>query len=635
MTCRLVCCAIALTALSAGAQENLVRNPGFEEGAAENGVPVGWTPREREGIGVRDDGGHSGEHYVRISDRLADRGQFVECERVPCRSGGTCTASAWFRTADGCRPGVYVNIYDRLGTRIHNVFERAVGPTDGWVQVEVSTEAPVNAWEVSAAVYAYVGDVGDFDADDVELTVEGGEEPGTMGVERAQPGDRGPADIGDRLELFVDGFLVDAMTGGVERRLHHPVPREIILSLDQPWEGETSAYFVVFQDGDRVRMYYRGQAGPGSDDQVCCLAESTDGVHCERVNAGAYEFEGSTDNNIVWWGRGAHNFTPFLDPNPDAPADRRYKAVGYSHAGKGLGGFVSPDGIHWRELLDRPIITDGAFDSQNLAFWDALRGLYVDFHRKGREGVRDIMTCTSEDFEHWTDPVFIEYADDRKEHMYTNGVQPYFRAPHIYLGWPARFVPNRQKVPEHSAPGVSDAILMSSRDGLHFERWEEGFIRPGPEPEVWTDRNNYPAWGMIQTSPQELSLYWTEHYRHPTMRLRRGTIRTDGFVSVHAGGEAGEMLTRALVFAGDRLVVNYATSAVGRLRFELCDEAGEAIEGYSYFDSEVLFGNEIEHAVIWPGGADVSALAGRPVRLRVQLQDADLYSIRFASGGQE
>ncbi len=245
------------------------------------------------------------------------------------------------------------------------------------------------------------------------------------------------------------------------------------------------------------------------------------------------------------------------------------------------------------------------------------------------------MTCTSEDFEHWTDPVFIEYADDRKEHMYTNGVQPYFRAPHIYLGWPARFVPNRQKVPEHSAPGVSDAILMSSRDGLHFERWEEGFIRPGPEPEVWTDRNNYPAWGMIQTSPQELSLYWTEHYRHPTMRLRRGTIRTDGFVSVHAGGEAGEMLTRALVFAGDRLVVNYATSAVGRLRFELCDEAGEAIEGYSYFDSEVLFGNEIEHAVIWPGGADVSALAGRPVRLRVQLQDADLYSIRFASGGQE
>ncbi len=630
MICRLICCAMAVTALTASAQGNLVRNPSFEEGAVRAGLPVGWTLRAPEGVEVRADGGHSGESYVHIVDHAADAGQFVESERVPCRPGGTYTASAWFRTADACRPGVYINIYDRQGMRIHNVYERATGPTDDWEQVTVSAEAPIDAWEVSAAVYAYVGDVGDFDADDVELTVKGGEEPGSLGFERAQPGDREPVDIGDRLELFVDSFLVDAITGGGERRLHHPVPREVVLRCDRPWEGDTSAYIVVLHDGERVRMYYRGSAGAGRDDQVCCLAESPDGINFERVNAGVIEFEGSTDNNIVWRGLAAHNFTPFLDPNPAAPPDQRYKAVGYSEAGKGLGGFVSPDGIHWREVADGPIITDGAFDSQNLVFWDALRGLYVDFHRKGRDGVRDIMTCTSADFVHWTAPVFIEYADGRKEHMYTNGIIPYFRAPHIYLGLPARFVPSRTKIEGREDPGVSDGVLMSSRDGLHFERWEEAFVRPGLDPEVWTDRNNYPAWGMIETAPGEISVYWTEHYRHPTMRVRRGTIRTDGFVSVHAGGEAGEMLTRPLVFSGERLVVNYATSAVGWLRFELCDEAGEPIEGFSLFDSEVLFGNELAHQVTWRGGADVRALAGRPVRLRVQLEDADLYSIRFA-----
>ncbi len=614
------------------AAENLVANASFESADAVDLVADGWVTREGIPVERRADGGHSGDAYVRFLDDDAKRSQFLECARIPARPGGSYTACAWLRTEDTCAPGVYVNFYDQLGERVAHKYERATGPTDGWVQVSVSEVAPEDTWEVAVCVYAYTGDVGVFDADDAELTVEGGAEPGSAGVERAQPGERAAYEIGDRLELFVDDFLLDAMSGAVERRLHHPEPREVILQLDRPWEGDTCAYFVVLRDGDRVRLYYRGQAAEGSAGQVCCLAESPDGITFERVNAGVVEFDGSTDNNIVWQGVAAHNFTPFVDTKPGVPADERYKAVGYSHAGKGLGVFGSPDGVHWRELLDHPAITDGAFDSQNLAFYDPLRGLYVDFHRKGRDGVRDIMTCTSEDFRTWTDPVFVEYADARKEHLYTNAIIPYPRAPHIYLGLPGRFVPGRTKIPEHGNPGVSDAILISSRDGLNFQRWEEAFIRPGMEPQVWTERNIYPAWGMIETAPGELSVYWTEHYRHPTMRLRRGTIRTDGFASVHAGADPGEVLTRPLVFDGERLVVNYATDAVGWLRFELCEPDGTPIEGFTMVDSELLFGNEIEHEVMWAGGGDVSALAGRPVRLRVRLENADLYSIRFAPG---
>ena len=292
--------------------------------------------------------------------------------------------------------------------------------------------------------------------------------------------------------------------------------------------------------------------------------------------------------------------------------------------------FASPDGIHWRELLDRPAIAKGAFDSQNLAFWDPLRGCYVDFHRMGRNGVRDIMTCTSKDFRTWTEPVFLEYADSRPEHLYTNGILPYSRAPHLYIGLPARFVPGRKKIAERKDPGVSDAVLMSSRDGLHFDRWSGAFIRPSTEPEVWTDRNNYPAWGLIETGPEELSVYWTEHYRHPGMRLRRGVIRKDGFVSLQSGGGVGEALTRPLRFTGDRLEVNYATDATGWIRFELCAADGTPIDGFSLYDSETLFGNELEHTVTWRGGADLAGLAGKPVRLRLRLANADLYSLRFS-----
>lgn len=619
-----------LSSLSGADETNLLSNPSFEQADAEDLVADDWNRRDGISVVRVSESGHTGQAFARFVDDSESKGQMLESRRIPARPGGKYTASVWLRTSDTCRPGVYVNFYDLNGRRIEHRFDRTKGSPKNWQRVVVEETAPDEAWEVSLAIYAYTGDVGTFDADDAELTVSGGDEPGAPGLTRIDPGDKPVYEIGQRRELFVDDFLIDGISDGLQRRLHHPDPREIVLRLDKPWEGQTSAYFAMVQDGDRVLMYYRGEAGPGSAGQVCCLAESRDGIHFERINAGLIEFEGSKENNIVWKGVGAHNFTPFLDSNPDAAAEERFKAVGYSHHGKGLGVFASPDGVRWKELLDHPAITAGAFDSQNLAFWDAQRECYVDYHRRGRNGVRDVMTCTSKDFRTWTEPVFLEYDDTRLEHLYTNGILAYPRAPHIYLGLPARFVPGRTKIVGRKDPGVSDAILISSRDGLNFHRWSNAFIRPSTEPEVWTDRNNYPAWGIIETGPEELSIYWTEHYRHPGMRLRRGVIRKDGFVSLQSAGTVGEMLTRPLQIVGDSLDVNYATDATGWIRFELCQLDGTAIPGFTLYDSETLFGNELEHRVSWKGGS-LSEIAKQPVRLRIRMENADLYSLRFAN----
>ena len=242
---------------------------------------------------------------------------------------------------------------------------------------------------------------------------------------------------------------------------------------------------------------------------------------------------------------------------------------------------------------------------------------------------RQIVRCTSPDFIHWTEPKFIDLGDTPLEHLYTNATTPYFRAPHIYLAFPRRFVLDR-KYEEHPYPGVSDAVFMSSRDGVHFDRtFMEAFVRRGLDPKNWTDRDGTPAWGVVPTGPEEISLYLSEHLRYPTHRLRRFTLRTDGFVSVHADYDGGEFVTKPLAFEGRELVINYSTSAVGSVKVEFQGAKGEPVPGYTLQDSAEIYGDEIEHAVGWKEGGDLSHLAGQPVRLRFVMKDADLYSICF------
>lgn len=445
-----------------------------------------------------------------------------------------------------------------------------------------------------------------------------------------------PLDIGSRLELFVDEYLIDGLDGA-EQVLNRPTARELAIVHDAPWEGNVCFYHTVFRDGDVYRMYYRGAHSDqkkGKDSaQVVCYAESTDGMNWTKPELGIVEYDGSKKNNIIWTGVGSHNFAPFKDPNPDRKPDEQYKALGSGRGG--LVAFKSADGIHWSLIRDEPVITKGAFDSQNLAFYDAVRGHYVDFHRGFRNGVRDIMTCTSDDFREWTEPVWLEYTGAPRQHLYTNQITQYFRAPHIFMGFPKRFMPSR-KLAEHRLTGVSDGVFMTSRDGRVFHRWPEAFVRPGLQKDRWVCRNNMIAWGIVTTestlegAPDELSFYVVEgYYSGDSCQTRRYTLRVDGFVSVQAPLAGGEMVTKPITFDGTELVINYSTSAAGSVQVEIQDAEGKPIEGYSLDDSSLIFGDQLARTVSWKGGADVSKLAGKPVRLRFVLKDADLYSIRF------
>ena len=441
-------------------------------------------------------------------------------------------------------------------------------------------------------------------------------------------------DIGSRLELFVDEALIDRRRG-VSLKLHTPQPQEIALRFDKPWEGKESAYATVLQDGDRYRMYYRSGPGPAGV-EVTAVAESRDGKKWTRPSLGLCEWQGSKDNNIVWDGYGNHCFAPFIDLNPKAKKSERYKAI----AGCPPAGLVSPDGLHWKLVGKPPLVKQGAFDSLNLAYWDTLQEQYTAFVRTWDDGggkvtndftgYRSIGRATSPDFRNWSDTVEIDYGDSPREQLYTNAIKPYFRAPHIYLSFPKRFMEQRKLLADYPEPGISETVFMSSRDGQHWDRrFMEAMIRPGRDRLNWTDRSMMVAWGMLQTAPDEISLYYSENYRHKSSRMRRGSLRLDGFVSVNAPFDGGQMSTKPFTFSGSELVLNYSTSAAGSLQVELQDERGRPIPGFALKDCPILYGDEIEGVIGWQGGSDVSSLAGQQVRLRFAMKDADLYSMRF------
>jgi hypothetical protein len=62
---------------------------------------------------------------------------------------------------------------------------------------------------------------------------------------------------------------------------------------------------------------------------------------------------------------------------------------------------------------------------------------------------------------------------------------------------------------------------------------------------------------------------------------------------------------------------------------EIQDRDGASLPGYSLEECRSIIGNEIERTVAWNGGVSLRAIAGKPVRLRFFMKDADLYSIEF------
>lgn len=473
-----------------------------------------------------------------------------------------------------------------------------------------------------------------------------------------------PIALGETRELFLDDYLI-AQLEDVSLLVHEPERKEISLVLDKPWEGASCNYMTVLYDPElkRYRIYYKcwhlaelNDLGTHKDSvSRIAMLESGDGIVWTRPNLGLVDYDGSKENNLLL--DSGHDFSPFIDKNPKARPEERYKAMG-SYGGGGLHIYVSPDGVHWKRVQNDYVYTQGAFDSQNVAFWSPNEQKYVAYFRVFIDDVRHIERIVSDDFIHWTSEGLIQFPQGEgpvaRAQFYVNQIFPYPRAPQLYLGFPVRYIDNgetesmkylpeydlrqaRMKAGKRLGTAVTDSVYISSRDGRHFRQSNDVFLRPGlREKNNWTYGDNYLAWNVVQTkspeddSPEELSLYATESYMTGNDSIfRRYAMRIDGFGSLHAKTKLGTAVTKPITFSGKELTLNYRTSGAGLLRVELCDMNGKPLKGYSREDCDVLYGDSIDRTVSWGKNTDLSSLAGQTVVLKFYMQEADLYSLQF------
>ncbi|MDD5598130.1 MAG: hypothetical protein PHV82_09305 [Victivallaceae bacterium] len=481
--------------------------------------------------------------------------------------------------------------------------------------------------------------------------------------------------MGERRELFVDNFLIEKFTNA-EQRLHTPIRRDVVLNFDAPAEfSNASGYQHIVKTDSGWRLYYHGgiwRPSPAFPEKRTraglFAAESSDGIIWKRCVI--TDAPKQAPHTVVTAGEAVRrklfiaSAYVFLDENPDIPVSEKFKMIVPGEYGKYwrpvLYLFTSPDGLHFDLKQRQRLDLEGDFDSLNLCFFDTLAGYYRLFIRVRNFGVRGIKTAVTKDFKRFHSQSDLVFNDNLEMALYTNGIQPYFRSPHLLLGFPKRYNDNEQIWDERMLckPDLKrrvfmaenggcvrlgtvsdDSILIVSRDGWHFKRYAEAFLRPGPCIEgAWVYGDCALTCGMVPTrselgcgAPDELSMYLTENCAgNEPNRLRRCVLRTDGFVSLHFPGEGGEAITRPFTFSGGSLSLNLSTSAYGKLAIEILDENNVLIPSFELKNAIELSCDSLEALALWKDmKSDLRSLAGRPIKLRFVGRDADLYSMAF------
>ncbi len=472
--------------------------------------------------------------------------------------------------------------------------------------------------------------------------------------------------IGKRRELLWDEFLIDTGKTTAKFKKHSLTPKDIVLNHDEPWEGDGCNYHSIIKEDGFYRMYYLGWKTKNPNVKtknetgiVVCYANSCNGISWYKPKLGLCEYDGSKENNIILDHTHARfdNFFVFKDSNPYCPKTELYKGIGLDNNDRYLWCFTSENGINFHK--SHRMSNKGTFDTLNVAFWDTNAGEYVcyirDYHsKKGKvvkgtdwSGIRDIRRMTSKDFKEWSIPVRIDFGYDDDYELYTNAIQQYYRADHMYLGFPSRYVEKKQWTPNFDQlPGVqrrkdrmkmnprygltvTDCLFMTSRDGKKWNITEEAFMSPGIESEYnWVYGDCYPAVGMIETqsdipyAPNEISMFvFDYHWSGLPAKLRRYTIRIDGFSSYNSLFRPCSLVTKPFVYQGKQLSINFKTSAAGFLKIKIIGKTG-------FIESHDIFGDSIDRNVIFKEAVP-DLLSGEPVVMEITMSDADLYSFKF------
>jgi hypothetical protein len=512
-----------------------------------------------------------------------------------------------------------------------------------------------------------------------------------------------PIQLMDRKHLFIDDALL-AKIGNVEFNVNPPRRAErVIDDIDGPFRKHLT---VVEDEEGRIRIYNSIQ------NDFLAVRTSKNGVNFEEPNINK-EYRGP--KNIVIHEKVGGLGNPFIDPN--GLAKRRWKYISDYHR-RGIYVYTSPDGYNWtrhktaylpfrsgsqsstfyddqRQLYvgyhRTGIFKTPAGATQRRAVLTESKSLFEPLkyqplsQKKYREAAADLPLREPRpwyldngpltpggfglEFPHKFAPI---KGDPVGTDIYATKAQKYPWAPDTYLAFPIVYFHYERDGPatrqiladaqRARGSGTVETQLSVSRDGVNWKRYPRpAYVGIGVH-EKRDVHTAYIAHGMVRRGDEIWQYYFGEsqyhsaHKRNPGGRgVYRLVQRLDGFISIDSPYDTEEeIITKPIIFKGNRLVLNIDTNASGYAQVGFLDKEGKPIEGFSVDDCIYLNGDFIETEVEWfPNQKnftkydgkkikaraeasdeysitkDVSSLEGKVVQIVFRMRGAKLYSMQF------
>lgn len=301
----------------------------------------------------------------------------------------------------------------------------------------------------------------------------------------------------------------------------------------------------------------------------------------------------------------------------------------------------SADGLQWQVRYDRNWSRPDWYpEPPYFGFFDHHRQQHVMTVRPGW-GDRRIASQRTVDFQTWSDPEMLLHMDAIDTDPIGLYAMPVCTVGHMFIGLPWIFH-NASSRPVNSFNqffGSMDAQLAYSYDGTHFVRGlREPFLKLNP----------YPEHGCTQLRPYsmvehdgEIRIYSgaarAPHGREralqsPTSSTKAITLhrmRKDGWMCLKSKGDWARIQTKPLGIWSDAIHLN-ASAPFGEVRYQVTDEKSQPIEGFTFADCLPLrTDDQLKFQMRWKQ-ASVNDLAGKVVRIEIEFQNAQVYSLTCA-----
>lgn len=401
-----------------------------------------------------------------------------------------------------------------------------------------------------------------------------------------------------------------------------------IVTREFPWEGSGPhvSGSVLYDLADKkYRMWYSVFNRHAYDNRLpfsynVCYAESDDGIGWRKPFLGVFDYEGSTENNVVRLGTDkTQNIDVCLNPRPDRWPGK-FLAV---HNQKG-GLFISSsdDGASFKWLWQEPALAYHS-DTHNNFVYDEVRNRWFLYCRPriyAGDHKRRVAMLSSGDLQHWShERTLLVPGEDEQPEFYGIGV---WRRGDLFFG-------TLQVYDRYS--GHPHAELAWSGDGEHWDR-----IPTHPE---FVSRGADGAWdaGMVfvAESPvevgDEVRFYYGGFALDHNVKTENVaaigvlTAQRDRFAGIRPAGDApGFVLTRPFNVDRRRLFVN--ARVAGELRAEVRVGANKTVDGWKFEDCDPVTGDHLDQEVTWHG-KPLAEIPEAEVSVNFKLDRAELFTL--------